>query len=153
MQFHPIGVIHSPYIDSGPRQSNPDAEGDFHIIIDREYEQGLFHLEKYGHIYVIYWLHRVSKPLKWIITPHHDDANPVGLFASRTPLRPNPIGLALVRLHSIEGNILHISGIDALDGTPVLDIKPYHPGLDSLPLQTDTPKGDSLDPGKRLFQS
>lgn len=136
MQFHPIGVIHSPYIDSGPRQSCPDAKGDFHIVINPEYEKGLFRLEKWSHIYVIYWLHRVSEPLEWIITPHHNNANPSGLFATRTPLRPNPIGLALVELRHVEGNILHISGIDALDATPVLDIKPYHPGLDSLPLQT-----------------
>ncbi len=136
MQFIPIGVIHSPYIDSGPRQSIPDAEGDFHIVIDPAFEQGLFRLEKYAHIYVIYWLHHVSGPLEWIITPHHDNANPSGLFATRTPLRPNPIGLALVELRQIDGNLIHISGIDALNGTPVLDIKPYHPGLDSPPLQS-----------------
>jgi len=137
MQFHPIGVIHSPYIESGPRQSIPDAEGNFCIVINSEYEKGLFQLDKYSHIYVIYWLHRVSEPLEWVITPHHNDAKPVGLFASRTPLRPNPIGLALVELRQVQDNILHISGIDALDGTPVLDIKPYHPGLDSLPFLTN----------------
>jgi tRNA (adenine37-N6)-methyltransferase len=143
MQFHPIGIIHSPYIDSGPRQSIPDAKGDFCIVIDPAYKKGLYRLDERTYIYVLYWLHRLTEPIEWIITPHHNNANPVGLFASRTPLRPNPIGLALVKLRSVEGNILHISGIDALDGTPVLDIKPYHPGLDSLPLQTDQPKGNS----------
>ncbi|MDX9864454.1 MAG: tRNA (N6-threonylcarbamoyladenosine(37)-N6)-methyltransferase TrmO [Anaerolineaceae bacterium] len=143
MQFHPIGFIHSPYIDSGPRQSIPDAEGDFHIVIDPAFEKGLFRLEERAHIYVLYWLNRITEPVKWIITPHHNDANPVGLFASRTPLRPNPIGLALVELRNVEANILHISGIDALDGTPVLDIKPYFPGLDSPPLTSFNPKGDS----------
>ena len=143
MQFTPIGVIHSPYIDSGPRQSIPDAEGDFHIVIDPACEKGLFGLEKYSHIYILYWLHRQTEPLEWVITPHHNNANPIGLFASRTPLRPNPIGLALVKLRQIDGNTLHISGIDALDGTPVLDIKPYHPGLDSLPLHSHKTQGGS----------
>lgn len=142
MKFQPIGIIHSPYIDNGPRQSIPDAKGDFNIVIKTEYEKGLFQLEKYSHIYVIYWLNRVSEPIEWIITPHHNNANPVGLFASRTPLRPNPIGLALVELRQVQGNIINISGIDALDGTPVLDIKPYHPGLDSLPFQSNN-KGDA----------
>jgi tRNA (adenine37-N6)-methyltransferase len=143
MQFHPIGVIHSPYIDSGPRQSIPDAEGDFHIVIDPVNEKGLFRLESRSHIFVLYWLHRQTESLEWVITPHHNDANPVGLFASRTPLRPNPIGLALVQLIRVEENILYISGIDALDGTPVLDIKPYFPGLDSTPLKTFNTSGDS----------
>lgn len=142
MQFQPIGVIHTPYTDNGPRQSYPNAEGNFCIMIYPEFEKGLFRLEKHSHIYVIYWLHRVSEPLEWVITPHHDNANPSGLFATRTPLRPNPIGLALVELRQIEGNTLYISGIDALNDTPVLDIKPYYPGLDSLPLQS-YPEGDS----------
>lgn len=143
MKFNSIGIIHSPYVESGPRQSYPNAEGDFRIVIDPVYEKGLFRLEDYTHIYVIYWLDRITGPLEWIITPHHNHNHQIGLFASRTPLRPNPIGLALVELREVEGNILHISGIDALDGTPVLDIKPYHEGLDSTPLQPYYPKGDT----------
>lgn len=143
MQFHPIGIIHTPYTEHAPRQSITDAEGVFYISIDPANERGLFRLEKHSYIFVIYWLDRQTEPIDWVVTPHHGQATPVGLFASRTPLRPNPIGLSLVKLLGVDGNILHISGIDALDGTPVLDIKPYYPGLDSTPLKSFNPPGDS----------
>lgn len=131
MLFHPIGIIHTPYKEKAPRQPVPDDKGDFHIIIDPVYEPGLTNLDKHKHIFVLFWLDRQHHPLEMTVTPHHENAVPGGFFASRTPNRPNPIGLSLVQLISLENNILHISSIDALDGTPVLDIKPYFHSLDS----------------------
>lgn len=135
MQFHPIGIIHTPYIDQAPRQPVADEEGDFYIVIDPMYHAGLAKIEKHSHIYVIFWLDRLNEPVEMTVTPHHDQAAPVGLFASRSPKRPNPIGLSLVKLKSVEDNILYISGIDALNGTPVLDIKPHFPTLDAIPAE------------------
>ena len=132
MQIHPIGFIHSPYLEKAHRQPVPDDLGDFYITILPEWVDGLYQLGKHAYIYVLFWLDRQTEPIDRLVTPHYDQAQPVGFFASRTPKRPNPIGLSLVQLKRIENNILHISGIDALDGTPVLDIKPHFPGLDSI---------------------
>lgn len=132
MQFTPIGFIHTPYLDKAPRQPIPDEPGNFHIAMLPEWVEGLYQLDKHAYIYVLFWLDRQDEPIDMLVTPHHDQAQPVGFFASRTPKRPNPIGLSLVQLKKVEDNILFISGIDALDGTPVLDIKPYFQGLDSI---------------------
>lgn len=136
----PIGYIHTPYLDSAPRQPVPDEAGEFYITIRPAYEEGLDQLGKHKFIYILFWLDRQTEPVEMIVTPHHDLAHPVGLFASRTPRRPNPIGLSLVQLKRVEKNILYISGIDALNETPVLDIKPFFPGLDSVPPPIQSPQ-------------
>ena len=105
------------------------------IVIDSGLTEALEGLEKFSHIIVLCWMHRSADrgkpPLK--VHPRHNKALPlVGLFASRSPHRPNSIGKATVRLLKREDNILTVKGLDALDGTPVVDIKPYIPGYDSV---------------------
>jgi len=125
--YKPIGVVHSPFkVPSGtPIQSVSamDEEGEIEVFM--EYEKGLADLDGFSHIIVIYHCHLV-KSVPLLVKPYMDDTER-GVFATRSPARPNPIGLSVVKLESVEGNILRIRGIDMVDGTPVLDIKPYVP--------------------------
>ena len=102
------------------------------IILDEKLIEGLDKLEEYSHIIIMYYLDKVSeKDRKAVkIKPHNHDIPVLGIFATRFPARPNPIGLHTAKLIKIEGNILIISKIDAEDGTPVIDIKPYIPKFD-----------------------
>ena len=104
------------------------------IFIDESLSEALDGLEGFSHIIVLYWMHRVTSqevPLK--VHPMGRKEVPVqGIFAVRTPNRPNRIGKATVRLLQRQGNILRVEGLDALDGSPVIDIKPYLPGYDSV---------------------
>jgi len=103
------------------------------IVIDSSLTEALDGLEEFSHIIVLYWMHQAASgkvPLK--IHPMGTQELPlVGLFATRAPYRPNPIGKATVRLLQRQGNILRVEGLDAIDGTPVIDIKPYLPGYDA----------------------
>lgn len=92
---------------------------------------GLRNLEGISHLILLYWLDRTG-PMQLTITPPFDGI-PRGIFATRAPVRPNPIGLAVVQLDRIDGTVLHIRGLDCIDGTPLLDIKPYLPSTDSIP--------------------
>ena len=129
----PIGTIRTPYVDWAPHQPvERDTEpGRFRIDVDPQYESGLDQLDRFSHIYVISLLDRVSDEISPTVSPPWAKGLEVGLFASRTPRRPNPIGLHVVRLLRREGRVLHISPIDCLDGTPLLDLKPYIQGLDT----------------------
>ncbi|MBN2325121.1 MAG: tRNA (N6-threonylcarbamoyladenosine(37)-N6)-methyltransferase TrmO [Spirochaetes bacterium] len=129
IQFHPIGVIRTPYTDRAPRQPDPDAEGDFRIVLDDRFAEGLFRLEKHEYINVLFFLDRSSHHVPLQVMPH-GSPDPVGVFGSRSPVRPNPIGLSTVRIKSVSGNTVRISGIDALDRTPLIDIKPYIEAID-----------------------
>ncbi len=126
-----IGIIHTPYLDNAPYQSVEKTDGDFSIEIDPEYESALISLEQFTHIYVLYYLDRVDEDPKNIISPPWAGSQSVGVFASRSPNRPNPIGLSVVKILRIKKNIITISGIDAFDNTPLIDIKPYIKNLDS----------------------
>jgi tRNA-Thr(GGU) m(6)t(6)A37 methyltransferase TsaA len=95
-----------------------------------EYAAGLGDLEGFGRIWLVYWFDR-AKPAQLVVTPYLD-TTPRGLFATRAPCRPNPIGLSPVRLLGIVGNILQVDGLDILDNTPLLDIKPYVPAFDAF---------------------
>ena len=128
--FHPIGWIHTPYQSSPPFQPDPEAEGEFYIELNPELEEGLYKLELCRYIIVLFYLDRPDKPVTLKVKPPRGKGIEVGLFASRSPRRPNPIGISAVKLKSIEKNRLNISGIDVLDGTPLLDIKPYVKRLD-----------------------
>ncbi len=103
------------------------------IVVDSSLTEALDGLDEFSHIIVLYWMHRATSgkvPLK--IHPRRRQELPlVGLFATRSPNRPNPIGKATVRLLQRQTNILKVEGLDAIDGTPVIDIKPYIPGYDS----------------------
>lgn len=123
--LEPIGIIHSPFsslteIPFQPRFAR-GVQGS--VELNEEYEVGLKDLEGFSHIILLSYLHEVHDfDLK--VTPSMD-TRMRGLFATRAPRRPNPIGISVVRLQSVEDNILIIRNIDMLDGTPVLDIKPY----------------------------
>lgn len=124
-----IGIIHSPFIekDQMPIQaSRSDAKG--WIDIFPEYQAGLQDLDGFSHIILIYVFHH-SSGYKLSVQPFLDNL-PRGLFSTRYPCRPNPIGLSIVRLISIQDNRIEIHGIDVLEGTPLLDIKPYVPDFD-----------------------
>ena len=131
MEFimHPIGVIHSPFTekDKTPIQaSRSQAIGQVEIY--PKFADGLKDIEALSHIYLLYAFHE-SQGYELQIKPFLDDREH-GIFVTRYPYRPNPIGISLVKLLSREGNILTVEGIDTLDGTPLLDIKPYVPDFD-----------------------
>ncbi len=129
IQYHPIGIISTPFKENAgiPRQAAGARDIKGTIEIFDEFSAGLADLEDFSHIVVIFHLHLVKNPSLKACPPW--DAREHGVFATRSPYRPNPIGVSVVQLESIKKNILHISGIDMADGTPVLDIKPYIPGL------------------------
>jgi tRNA-Thr(GGU) m(6)t(6)A37 methyltransferase TsaA len=125
----PIGVIHSPYTAKQKAPIQPrfsQAEG--RIEVFPEYEEGLTDIEGFSHIVILYYFHQ-SEGYNLLVRPFLDEAYR-GLFATRSPRRPNPIGLSVVTLLERRGNILCIGQVDALDGTPLLDIKPYVPAFD-----------------------
>ena len=129
--FKPIGIIHTPYTDSAPHQPVENDSGIFRVVLNASYTRGLQHLEKFNYIYLIYFIHRLRREVAMTVSPPWANGKQVGLFASRSPVRPNPIGLSIVRLKSVQGSELVTSGLDVFDGTPLLDIKPYIRDLDT----------------------
>ncbi len=121
----PIGVIHSPHVDAKKTPIQPVyAEGiPGRVEIDPPFLPGLKDLDGFSHIYLLYVFHQAGE-LRLTVRPFLEDAHR-GLFSTRAPVRPNPIGLSIVRLVRIEGRVLHVEDVDILDGTPLLDIKPY----------------------------
>jgi len=109
--------------------SETSAPGSVEIFPD--FVDGLKDLEGFSHVILLYHFHQVRR-LTLIVTPFLD-SEPHGVFATRAPTRPNPIGLSIVKLLRIEGNTLHIENLDVLDGTPLLDLKPYVPEFDCQP--------------------
>jgi tRNA-Thr(GGU) m(6)t(6)A37 methyltransferase TsaA len=103
------------------------------IIIDNNLVEALDNLDEFSHIIVLYWIHRSRRPSPMKVHPRGNKERALmGVFATRSPSRPNPIGKATVRLLERKENILKVRGLDAIDGSPVLDIKPYIPGYDSV---------------------
>ncbi|XP_076102294.1 tRNA (adenine(37)-N6)-methyltransferase-like [Mytilus galloprovincialis] len=143
----PIGYVSSvfTYKNGTPRQPAlcPYARGT--ITIDKSIftnpEHSLEDLEEFSHVWVIFVFHKNNNTFtKAKVKPPRLNGKRVGVFSTRSPYRPNPIGLTLAKLDSIEGSILHLSGIDLLDGTPVLDIKPYIPSYDIPQNVQDNPE-------------
>jgi len=130
-KFIQIGIIRTPYIDNAPYQPVSEDKGDFHIAIDPVYADGLLELIKFRYIYVIYYVNRIKQKLSMTVSPPWTGGADVGVFASRSPVRPNSIGLSIVRIKRIVNNKIFTSGLDVFDGTPLLDIKPYIKELDS----------------------
>ena len=131
-QIKPIGVIHTPFrvAEGAPIQPAfaEGAEGTIEVL--EEYAEGLKDLAGFERIWLIYWFDR-SKPFKLLVTPYMDTQQR-GLFATRAPSRPNPIGISAVKLERIDANKIYAGDVDMLDGTPLLDIKPYSPKFDSF---------------------
>ncbi len=125
----PIGIVRNDIKEVPPLNSHDWGKVMSDIVIEPDLTEALDGLEEFSHIIVIYWMHRATPskvPLK--VHPRGKPELPLtGLFATRTPNRPNRIGLTTVRLLQCQGNILTVKGLDALDGTPVIDIKPYIP--------------------------
>ncbi len=128
--FRPIGVIHSPF--TTPEQTPIQPTGARNVAgtveVFPEFVDGLADLDGFSHIFLIYHFHLITAH-KLTVTPFLDD-RPRGLFATRAPARPNPAGLSVVRLSGISGGTLHVLDCDILDGTPLLDIKPYVAAFD-----------------------
>jgi len=130
IRYKPIGVIQSPFKTRAGMPIQPaGAEGvRGSIKIDPDYLEGLKDLEGFSHLILIYHFH-LSADFKLSVVPFLDDT-PRGVFATRAPNRPNPIGLSVVKLNRIEDDTLYIENVDIIDGTPLLDIKPYVPAFD-----------------------
>ncbi len=128
--FKPIGIIRSPFKQPKGTPIQPTAAKGVagSIEIYDEFVEGLKDLDGFSHITLLFHFHQSPGPLL-LVTPYMDDTLR-GVFATRAPRRPNPIGLSTVRLLSIDKNVLQIEDIDIVDGTPLLDIKPYVPRFD-----------------------
>ncbi|MEJ2184201.1 MAG: tRNA (N6-threonylcarbamoyladenosine(37)-N6)-methyltransferase TrmO [Nitrospirota bacterium] len=131
IRYKAIGLIHSPFKEPRGTPIQPTgARGvDGKVEVFPQYAEGLKDLEGFSHIILIYHFH-LSKGPALTVKPYLD-TEVHGVFATRSPSRPNPIGISVVRLLGIEGNTVHIRDIDAVDGTPLLDIKPYVPQVDT----------------------
>jgi len=130
IRYKPIGIIHSQFKEPKGVPIQPTAAKgiDGRVELFPEYAEGLKDLEGLSHIILIYHLH-LSRKTSLKVRPYMDNEMH-GVFATRAPSRPNPIGISVVRLVRIDGNILYIKDVDIVDGTPLLDIKPYVPEFD-----------------------
>jgi tRNA (adenine37-N6)-methyltransferase len=128
--FDPIGIVRSPFTETVqiPKGLGAAHQAEGVLEIHPQFETGLTDIEGFSHLYVI-WVFDRAGEYELVGTPPTDN-RPHGVFATRSPRRPNPIGLTVVKLVRRDGNKLHVRGVDMLDGTPILDIKPY---LSSVP--------------------
>ncbi|HNV04439.1 MAG TPA: tRNA (N6-threonylcarbamoyladenosine(37)-N6)-methyltransferase TrmO [Vicinamibacterales bacterium] len=133
MAIRAIGRIRTPFAEAAGAPIQPAyAQGiEGRVVLDEAFGSALDDLEGFERIWLIYWMDR-SLPYRLRVVPYRDWRER-GLFATRAPSRPNPIGLSVVRLVRREGAVLHVTDVDMLDGTPLLDIKPYVPAFDACP--------------------
>jgi len=141
----PIGVVHSPFREraEAPRQTSAgrDVQGRIELFPENGFEHALEDLELWPYLWVIFWFHLNEGWKPKVLPPRSEKRR--GVFATRAPYRPNPLGLSVVKLERVEGLVLHVSGLDMLDGTPVLDLKPYVKYADAL----DDAEGGWLETG------
>jgi tRNA-Thr(GGU) m(6)t(6)A37 methyltransferase TsaA len=133
-ELQQIATVHSPFCTLVNMPVQPKGAGETYATIefDPVYEEGLKDLEGFSHVYLIYYFHEVKEP-KLSVVPFNDKTDtPRGVFSTRTPMHPNSLGLSVVELVAVEGNIVTIKGVDILDGTPLLDIKPYIEHFDKV---------------------
>lgn len=131
IEMRPIGVIHSPFDEpsGAPIQRTGGAEGTVEVF--PEFAGGLRDVEKFSHLILVYCFHR-SRPYSLLQVPFLDTVER-GVFSIRSPSRPNPIGVTAVELLGVDGARLRVRGVDMIDGTPLLDIKPYFAAVDAIP--------------------
>lgn len=148
--YRPIGFIHTPFRDIAGMPIQPaGARGVAgRVIIDGTYREGLKDIEGFSHVFLIYHLH-LCDGYDLLVKPFLDNAVH-GILACRSPKRPNPLGLSLVKLIGVEGAVLHIEDVDMVDGTPLLDIKPYVPLFDTA---TDVRIGWFSDRAGGVFEA
>ena len=132
MDLKPIGFVRSPYktLSEAPHQGR-DSDQESEIVIDEEYVAGLKEVDHHPHLIVLCWFDRADRARLIAIPPHLSTEH--GVFATRSPNRHNPIGFCIVDLLKRDGRTLRVRGLDAVDGTPVLDIKPYSRRIDCVP--------------------
>jgi len=130
--INPIGIIYSPHksIEDMPIQPKGASDYTGHIIVDEKYVDGLQDLDGFSHIYLLYSFHNTTRT-ELLVTPFMDNQTR-GVFATRSPLRPNHIGISIVKLKKVVRNNVYVEGVDVLDGTPLLDIKPYIEKFDAV---------------------
>ncbi len=135
----PIGVLHTPFRERYLAPLQAEMESDQYSTIELHehcnYETALRDIDGFSHIWVIWWFHEAKSWKPVVQTPR--DGTKHGLFATRSPHRPNPVAISAVRLHEVKGRFLRISGADMLEGTPVIDLKPYIAQHDSFPDATE----------------
>jgi len=123
LQINPVGIVHSPYKDPA---AVPAQVYTATIEIFPEYVEGLFRIEEHSHLWILSWFHKARRGLLRTVPGRINPNTPeYGVFGMRAAGRPNPVALSLVELIKVENNILHVRGLDAVDGSPVVDIKPY----------------------------
>jgi tRNA-Thr(GGU) m(6)t(6)A37 methyltransferase TsaA len=149
IEYRPIGVIHTPFksLEGMPIQPAGGSSVRGKVDVFPEYAEGLRDLDGFSHVMLLYHFHHAAEP-KLVVTPFMD-SKPRGVFATRAPTRPNPIGLSVVKLLRIEGQTLHVENVDVLHGTPLLDIKPYVPEFDHHPAD----RVGWLEKAKEIVQS
>jgi tRNA-Thr(GGU) m(6)t(6)A37 methyltransferase TsaA len=130
IKLKPIGVVQNEFLEAIPE----GWETALHrIVLEPQWTPALEGIEEFSQIYVLFWLHGIHGEIQLHVHPENRaDLPEVGILATRTPRRPNPIGLQVVELVSREGNVLTVRGLDALNGSPVLDLKPYLPRGDAV---------------------
>ncbi|MCG6896546.1 MAG: tRNA (N6-threonylcarbamoyladenosine(37)-N6)-methyltransferase TrmO [Thiocapsa sp.] len=131
IEYAPIGIIHSPFADPAEMPIQPTGAAGVTGTVEmfEAFREGLADLDGFSHIILLYHFHR-SRGFDLRVVPFLD-SQPRGLFATRAPKRPNPIGVSVVALDRVDGGSLHVRNVDILDGTPLLDIKPYVPAFDA----------------------
>jgi tRNA-Thr(GGU) m(6)t(6)A37 methyltransferase TsaA len=129
--LRPIGVIRAPYQKKtdAPRQGRSSTVTS-EIVVFSEYAAGLDGMEQCRYLYVLWWADQAERNLLRVVPP--DETEERGVFCTRSPARPNPLGLSLVRVVERNGNCIRVLWLDAIDGTPLLDLKPYSPGIDCV---------------------
>ena len=156
IEYAPIGIINTPFksLVKIPIQASIAKDAVGFITVFDEFVSGLKDLAGFSHIILLYHFH-LSNDYALSVTPSHDNANR-GVFATRSPKRPNKIGLTVVQLIGIKKNILSVRSIDIIDGTPLLDIKPYIESIDSIQTSGQGWLNEQLKSTKRpphLYQS
>jgi tRNA-Thr(GGU) m(6)t(6)A37 methyltransferase TsaA len=147
--FTPIGVIRTPYADraSAPRQpaAARGTKGRIELSPDGRFEHAVADLESFRFIWVLFCFHLNQGWRAKVFPPRSAERR--GVFATRSPYRPNPIGMSVLRLEGVEGRTLHVLDVDMVDGTPLLDIKPYLPYADAIPDANHGWLDGAVDPG------
>jgi tRNA-Thr(GGU) m(6)t(6)A37 methyltransferase TsaA len=131
-----IGTIHSPFccLENMPVQPKGARKTIATIEIKKEFTKGLKDLDGFNFVYLIYYFHKVKKHQLRVLPFNEKTGKKRGVFSTRTPMHPNSLGLSVVELVSVEGNIVTIRGVDILDSTPLIDIKPYIENFDKVDL-------------------
>lgn len=132
IEFEPIGYVESPFDDPSavPRPAHDPVEASGTVVVEEAFEAGLLGLEEFSHIVLVSHLHRTDD-VRLRVRPKGQGPE-YGIFATSGTVRPNPIGLSVVELDDVDGNRLSVTRLDLVDGTPILDIKPFAPKIEDL---------------------